>query len=287
MIEHLRGLPGASHELLTDTLGKLYMPCCAAHAPKAEVDPTMDELIDELITYIYTTKGMGKPVEPSVIMRFAREYWNGIVKGYGMDLADADLDSADHKMLSSLRENVWQFSAAKNYSQMRAMGNALIGGDGKLVSFTEFKKAAYAINDAQVGSWLRAEYNLCVAGSQLASKWAQAKADGVPMLEFDVVLDEHTSDICRPLAGVSRPIDDPIWKTYYPPNHFGERTTVREKWHGVPTPDHGITLPDIPKMFQVNLAERGLAFPPDHPYYQGLPDQVKQIATKLATNGKD
>jgi len=47
-----------------------------------------------------------------------------------------------------------------------------------------------------------------------------------PLWGFDVVMDGRTSDICRPLAGKAYRVNDPIWDSLYPPNHYNCRTTV-------------------------------------------------------------
>jgi hypothetical protein len=46
-------------------------------------------------------------------------------------------------------------------------------------------------------------------------------------------MDANTSDICRPLDGITRPVDDPFWNVHAPLNHFncftGETKIVTEK----------------------------------------------------------
>lgn len=50
---------------------------------------------------------------------------------------------------------------------------------------------------------------------------------GRPYGMFVVVMDVRTSRICYPLAGQIFRLDDPIWNSFYPPNHFRCRTRVR------------------------------------------------------------
>jgi len=272
-----------AHTELCAQLKPLFGPCCGEpdHLPVAKVTPDLTALLDDLIEYVWATKGAGKAFDIRMIRYFAELYWQGVKEGYGKDLNKLADHSTDARMVESIRSNVWQFSAAKNYSQLRALGNALIGEDGKILSETAFKKAAFEINSQHVGPWLTAEYDLAFSGSQMASKWTDAKENNVPLLEFDAVMDNHTTRICASLNGVVKPINDPFWNIYYPPNHFLCRSTARDRYNGAITSDHNITFPDIPPMFQTNLAKDGLVFPKGHPYFKDVPDQVLQTAEHL------
>lgn len=214
---------------------------------------------------------------------YASRLTKALEEGYGQKIGAIDYDSPDGNMLEHLVKNVYQFSAAKNYTQLRQLTQALIGEDGKLRTLSQFKKAAYEINDTHVNQWLEAEYDLAVSGAQMASKWVDISTNpGTRFLEFDVVLDSRTSDICRPLHGIIVPVDHPMLATYYPPNHFRCRTTVRQHHSATPTPEHQLELPDIPPMFQTNLAKQKLIFPPGHAYWTGVPASVLKEALEMA-----
>jgi hypothetical protein len=45
-------------------------------------------------------------------------------------------------MLANLQTDVYHFSAAKNYQQLKSLTGALVDDDGKVRSFSDFKKAA-------------------------------------------------------------------------------------------------------------------------------------------------
>ncbi|PGH37537.1 MAG: hypothetical protein CRN43_20590, partial [Candidatus Nephrothrix sp. EaCA] len=98
------------------------------------------------------------------------------------------------------------------------------------------------------------------------------------MLEFDAVTDAQTADICAPLHGTVLPFDHPFWKTYYPPNHWNCRSAVRQLNSGTDsarvTPEGDLKHIDIKPMFRINMAERGLAFPAEHPYFKEAPEWV-------------
>lgn len=219
-----------------------------------------------------------------LIKYYAEQLWEALTEGYGDDLTTVDFDTPDEVMLQKLQENVYQFSAAKNYSQLKSLSEALVGPDGKQREYNEFKKAAQAINGEHAGRFLQAEYNMAIGSGQFASKWVVIQKDKelFPLLEFSAIIDGHTTEICILLNGVIRPIDDILWEQWYPPNHWGERSDVLQLEAGTVTPLEDIRYPEkVHAMFKRNMAKEGWAFPEGHPYYIGNPDGVKATASKL------
>lgn len=229
-----------------------------------------------MVQEVWKRKGMPKKIHKSVADTFANELWAGTTKGYGSDIISIAYDTPDYEMLANLQKSVYQFSAAKNYQQLKALTQALVGDDGKLRTFSQFKEVAFEINDTHVNQWLKTEYDTAIASGQMASKWVsiQSTKSSLGMLEFDAVMDARTSTICRPLEGVRKPVDDIFWNTYYPPNHFKCRSTVRQRSGTYQTPTSKINPPEIPDMFKTNLAKSGLVFPDKHPYYDGVPPNI-------------
>lgn len=225
---------------------------------------------------VYKSKDMPS-LNQSITHAYANIFSKAIEKGYGVNLNEIDYNSTDSKAITNLIESAYQFSAAKNYTQLRQITVALVDDQQKLRSFSDFKKAAYTITDAHNNKWLKTEYNTAIASAQMASKWQdiQANKNKLPLLQMDVIVDAQTSDICKPLEGIIKPIDDPFWATYYPPNHFACRTIVRQLAKGKITPDNEIVHPEkVPPMFKTNLAQNGMLFPKDHPYFIGVPNEV-------------
>ena len=98
-------------------------------------------------------------------------------------------------------------------------------------------------------------------------------------MQFDAILDDRTTELCKSLDGVIRPVDDAFWDQYYPPNHFNCRSDVRQLRDGNITPVDQIAYPELPKMFLTNVAKRGLVFPPESPYYIGTPEHILNNAS--------
>lgn len=249
---------------------------------KLSAEDDFANALAQIVNDVWEEKGMPAVINNDFTKGFAKKLWGNVTTGYGKDLsATIDYDSPDTNMLLHLQKNVYQFAGAENYTQMRDLTNALIGEDGKLRSYSDYKNAAFNIN-AHYAQYRKTEYNTAVAGGQMASKWVDIENSGTKLLQFDAVLDNHTTALCSSLNGVIKPVDDPFWNVYYPPNHFNCRSTVRQLNSGTPTPNEDIVYPEkMPDMFKVNLGKQGLAFPPKHAYWVDLPKDVLLESMKL------
>jgi SPP1 gp7 family putative phage head morphogenesis protein len=234
----------------------------------------MDALIDKMIRNVY--KG-STDVDMEVMSAYAKKMFQGVVKGYGESLTSVDYDTPDGEMLRRLQQNVWQFSGAKTYTQLRELSDALLDDEGKARSRRDFIDVASKIVDTQK-RYLSAEYELAIAGAQMASKWADIGDDD--MLEFDAVMDNQTTSLCAGLNGTTLPASHSFWNINYPPNHFGCRSTVRVVYGKSSTPAGDIPRADIPPMFKTNLAKQGLIYPPDHAFFKNTPESVLEEAIK-------
>lgn len=271
------------HAKLKSEIEALYNLHPHHHGPRLSIDVReIERLLRKLMKQIYDARQMPEQLDAEVINSTAKLLYDGVEKGYGQKLINLDYNTPDFNMLTSLKSDVWQFSAAKNYQQMKAMTEALLGPDGQLRSFSEFKQAVKPIIGDHT-RWLQTEYRTAIASSQMAAKWQQIQSqkESFPLLRFDAVLDDRTTELCKSLDGVVRPIDDAFWNSYYPPNHFNCRSDVRQLREGEAdiTPTELIAYPVIPKMFLTNTAKQGLVFPPESNYYIGAPEHVMQNAS--------
>jgi len=185
-----------------------------------------------------------------------------------------DLTTPDAEMLVRLTRDVWQFSAAKNYQQMRDLTLALRDENGTLREWNDFKEAAEKLGEKYNVTWMRSEYDNAIAGAQNAARWTEYEknADIMPNLQYQTVGDGSVRESHQLLNGIVRPMKDSFWNTNYPPNGWGCRCEALQ----VPndekvTPKEQIPQTPIAPMFRTNLAKQGLIFPKGHPYYTGIP----------------
>lgn len=220
-------------------------------------------------------------IDPAMVALVAEKLKEAITEGYGKTIADVDYHSPDHEMLRNLERNVYQFSAAKNYQQLKAMTLAVMDGD-RVRTWKDFREAAEGINNQYNKVWLQTEYNAAVASSQMASRWASFEDDDV--LEYVTVGDEQVRQSHQLLDGIRRKRTDSFWNIYFPPNGWGCRcdTTVVSGRGVEETKDIGNRQPKIDPMWRTNTAKDGLVFPAGHPYYKGVPKKVlKDEATLI------
>nr|DAY40896.1 MAG TPA: minor capsid component [Caudoviricetes sp.] len=202
-----------------------------------------------------------------------------------------DWDTPDHEALTRLTHNVFSFSAAKNYQQLRTITESLRDENGMLRTFTDFREQVAIINKKFNGTWLQTEYDTCIATATQSARWQEFKSqkDIFPYLRYQTAGDDSVRNEHRLLDGITKRVDDPFWRTYYPPNGWNCRCEVIQ----VPdddvqeTPENVYSLPLIDPLFKTNCGETGLIFPKGHAYYDGVPSAEirKAIAYLPPDNG--
>lgn len=269
----------------------MYNPCnhihghTGLHGGHTGLDPVsisadeLKKLLEKMVKQVWKQKAMPAELDKALTEFFASEFWKAVEKGFDISLDEIDFETPDNEMLKKLTQSIYQFASAKNYAQLKAISQALIDETGKLRTFSAFRTAAAEINNQFVNQWLQAEYNYAVASSQMASRWKQIQEnkETLPLLRYDTVGDERVRLEHQELEDVTRPVDDPFWDVYYPPNGWNCRCDVQQLTNGTITPLSKINLPEkMPDIFKYNAGKTGFAFPPDHPYYDGAPDDVKK-----------
>lgn len=228
----------------------------------------------EIISYIYKHKKRPDGLIHHPIVHYTgTALQKAVEENYGIQ--KIDFDDYDWGTMLALQNNVWRFSIAKNYNDLIALNNLLVDEEGNLRNWNDFKEKAYQVV-GRSNRYLKTEYNTAVLTSQNARLWnhIQRNKHIFPFVQFDVVVDGHTSDICKPLHGVVVPVNSPILERYFPPNHFNCRTTVRLLRNAEPTPTDKIQLPKIPKAFLQNPGMTGNAFSAEHSYFQNMPKKL-------------
>lgn len=186
-----------------------------------------------------------------------------------------DFTTPDAEMLMRLTRDAWQFSAAKNWQELRDITLALTDENGKLREWNDFREAAGKTGLKYNELWMRTEYDQAVAGAQNSARWTEfeREKDIIPNLKYQTVGDSAVRLEHQLLDGIIKPIKDPFWTTHYPPNGWGCRCEAVQSLEGDGeiTPDKALPSVPIAPMFRTNLAKTGLIYPRNHPYYNGIP----------------
>ena len=160
-----------------DTADELYLcSVCGQQHLLHDVSITLSKADDEyyarLIDELFAGRNNDEVIatDRTTLVKTVTQLTRGIEEGYGKKLSEVDYSTPDDGMLKAMEKNVYEFAAAKNYQQMKALNEALRDGK-RLKSFEEFKRDASAIIDEYQVRYLKAEYNHAVAASQMCRKW--------------------------------------------------------------------------------------------------------------------
>ncbi len=247
-----------------DTIPKLHLDEIKKQAEKAIRD-------------IYHKKVKAGQIHTGLLNATGRCLEDAMSQGYGQ----VDWNTPDAEMYQSLRQNVWHFSAAKNYQQVKDLSALLIEKNrlGERVrTFSEFRDACRKANRKFNETWLKTEYNQAIGGATMAARWVefQKNADAMPMLKYVTVGDSNVRDEHALLDGTKRPVNDPWWNSYYPPNGWGCRCDVQQLSNPKAKATSNPPQIGISPMFNHNLAKDGNVFPEGAAYYRGVPRSVIQ-----------
>ncbi|WP_333662281.1 minor capsid protein [Chishuiella changwenlii] len=224
----------------------------------------------DTVKEVYKQKDIPKEKVSRPIVKAQAERFE---QGVNSILGEVDFDSPEYYLREVLRKNMWQFSAAKNYNDCVRINNLLLDENGKLRSWSDFLfEAKKVIGDST--RYLKTEYNTIIASAQMSRLWFEIQRDKAifPFVQFLVVQDDHTSEICSPLHNLIFSVDDPVLAYYFPPNHFNCRTTVIKLRYGVPSKNY--SLPKIPEEFENNVAQSGEVFTSKNKYIANAPKQL-------------
>lgn len=234
---------------------------------------------------------VGKEVDPPTpfdendFNRFSNDVWIGAVNAQqlptgiylktakylkdGIDLAPV----VDEVLTADLLNNIYVFSGAKTYQQTKAL-TALLAVPEYQSNFYAFKRAAEPIFGIYNQDYLQAEYQTAKASARMASDWKRIEmdADVLPLLQYQTVGDGRVRPTHAALDNIIRPISDPFWKQYYPPNGWRCRCTVIQLSEGQETDLSKFTPPeDVPPLFRMNAGQDGYVFKSKgkdkHPYF--------------------
>lgn len=239
-------------------------------------------MIEALIKAIYEGEVDEYDLPENLYFAIANYLKKGVYAGFGDTLASVEPDSIDEDLLVELRENIYMFSGAKTFQQVKEMTDAITFED-EVRPFSEFKEMAQAIFDRyninpQGNGYLRTEYDTAIGQAQSAVRWLEVekKKKTLPLLRYSAIEDANTSDICAPLDGVVLPVDDSFWNEFMPLNHFNCRCTMEQ----IAEDDDDETPQDevaelkekvggeMDDVFKMNPGKDKVIFKDDHPYFE-------------------
>lgn len=237
----------------------------------APINIFSDEEIERIVVGVYSGLITPQSLDLVTYQKVAEKLTSGVYNGFGKTLSDVAWNSPDYAMLNDLRNNVYVFSGAKQYHQVREMVDAIYDGD-RIKLFSEYKKTGTEIFEKYNGKqgYLRAEYNAAISQSRSASMWMDIENNKelLPMLEYVTVGDGRVRPEHAMLDKIKRPVDDKFWNNYFPPNGWNCRCTALQSDDTDKTSLKGFTQPKtVPPEFMMNAGKDKIVFSDKHPYF--------------------
>lgn len=241
--------------------------------------PKQEELIEAIHDGRVTVESLPEPLYYAIA-----EYLKaGLYEGYGASLATVD-EVIDTSILRELRDNIYRFSAAKTYQQVREVTDLLVSG-ARVRPYREFEKEAAKILDKYNKSWLTAEYNTAIGQGQMASKWNEIVRNEklLPYLRYDAIGD--ACPICKPLDGLVAAVNDPVWKKISPLNHFNCFCVLLQEPEDVtPTKANDKEMMfaefnnNVSEDFNMNPYYDKVVFNSQHAYFVNVPNKDRKLS---------
>lgn len=203
--------------------------CCDNdHDGIKAIDLPAFEGIEELIRSIYEGIIKAGQTASDLVLYTANTLWSAVKDQFRGQVLNFDTSEAEWLHLQ--QNNLYAFSAAKSFAQLKEMRNLVFDTSGTIRPFSEFRSDALAIHNRYNVAWLETEYNSVVQGTIAAKKWLQIQRDKdlFPYLRYDTVGDSRVRPEHQRLNGLILPVDHPFWRLGYPPNGFNCRCFVTQ-----------------------------------------------------------
>lgn len=217
-----------------------------------------------------------------------RGIWSGAINIYKLPknlykttynyLNEAFDPTIDRELLQHLRNNVYMFSGAKTFNQVRDM-QALLTEDNVKLDYKTFRDRVKATYTNYNAGYLETEYVTAVTAGSNAITWRETWRDRklFDRLRYVAINDANTSEICKRLDGTIAATTDPFWRIHTPPNHFNCRCHI-EKLSvydddkvtppGTMSDITAFTDKHMQPAFRFNSGITQTAFSKSHPYFQ-------------------
>jgi len=191
----------------------------------------------------------------------------------GIDTSLKTVD--DTEFVDRFKNNTAVFAAFKNHLQTKEMVGLLMDENGKLRSFSKFKKLALQVSEKYNVTWLQTEYNQAVRSARIASNLKQFEKTLhlYPNLEYIESTAANERPTHKKWVGTILPFNHPWWDDHMPPSEWGCQCSVSQS-DKEPTAVPGED--DSDPVFQNNpIQTADFINMEEHPYYKNTDESVR------------
>ena len=201
--------------------------CCDKTEPVALDLSDYTKLIEEISQKLQNGDIRPSDLDKDLIEQIYNDVSQPVKEEFGQRWVDYDYKEPK-SLIQKFKKNLWQFSSAKTLAELEYINGLLIDKNGKIKPEHQFKQDLQKMNIRFNRNYLNAEYQTAKRGAQMSHLWTkfQEQREYYPNLVYRTVGDGRVRPEHEALNGIVKPIDDPFWKTYYPPNGWRCRCTV-------------------------------------------------------------
>lgn len=183
----------------------------------------IDALIKRAIREIYKTKG------DELINKSLFEITNTTLQR-GVDTALSEVKGEHADFVKQFKNNTAVFSAFKNHQQTKQIAALMIDENGKLRSFSKFRKLANELSAKYNIDYLQTEYNTAVSAARTAANLIKFEKTKhlYPNLEYIQSVAAHPRESHLKWVGTILPMDHEWWDTHMPPSDWNCSCSVRQ-----------------------------------------------------------
>ena len=233
---------------------------------------------DVLATFlrrIYNGFDTSNDVEPTMWREILRIINEATVDGLVQGNYDTNIDKT---FLEKLAHSNEVFSAFKVHDMGVDMAKKLVGDNGKIKPFSEWKKDIKSIASHYCGAWLQTEYNTATLRAKFAAEWKQYEADAdiMPNLRWMPTTSANPEKEHKVywMNRLTLPVGDRFWDKHHPGDHWNCKCSL-EQTDEPANPDVLSHIPDVKaqKGLAANPGKTGEMFDETHPYIANAPKE--------------
>lgn len=122
------------------------------------------------------------------------------------------------------------FLAFQHHSNREQIIKLIISEGGQFKTFNQWYKEVKDLVGDYDKKTLNIEFNTAVSSARMVLKWRgfQRRKATYPNLKYITHNDDCVRHSHRPLHGIIRPVDDPFWDVFFPPNGWGCRCDIQQ-----------------------------------------------------------
>ena len=201
--------------------------CCDKTEPVALDLSNYTKLIEEISQKLQNGDIRPSDLDKDLIEQIYNDVSQPVKEEFGQRWVDYDYKEPK-SLIQKFKKNLWQFSSAKTLAELEYINSLILDKNGRIKPEHQFMQDVKKANILFNRNYLQAEYQTAKRGAQMAHLWNKflEQKEYYPNLVYRTVGDSRVRPEHAALNGVVKPIDDPFWKTYYPPNGWRCRCTV-------------------------------------------------------------